>query len=65
MIIVYLMLSNYLENIASHGIASQSSVYYWEDMYKYMTADLAITGGPTHHVLPHFIDLYSMLRGGC
>ena len=35
-------------NIASNGTASQSSVLYWKNMKLNMTADLAITGGPTH-----------------
>ena len=42
------MLFNYLETIASHGTASQSSVYYCGGANTYLTADLAITGGPTH-----------------
>ena len=35
-----------IESLALNGTASQSSVYHWENLN--LTADLAITGGPTH-----------------
>ena len=38
-----------LENISSNGTATQSSDYFWKDKQIFLTADLAITGGPTHH----------------
>ena len=44
-----LILFHYIGNIASNGIASQSSVYYWKDRDQNMTEDLAITGGRTHN----------------
>jgi len=46
-VIVCVILFHYIGNIASNGIASQSSVYYWKDRDQNMTADLAITGGRT------------------
>ena len=38
-----------LENISSNGTATQSSDYFWKDKQIFLTADLAITGGPTQH----------------
>jgi hypothetical protein len=38
-----------IENISSNGTATQSSEYFWKDKQLFLTADLAITGGPTHH----------------
>jgi len=38
-----------LENISSNGTATQSSDYFWKDKQIFLTADLAITGGPTYH----------------
>jgi hypothetical protein len=38
-----------IENISSNGTATQSSDYFWKDKQILLTADLAITGGPTHH----------------
>jgi hypothetical protein len=38
-----------IENISSNGTATQSSDYFWKDKQIFLTADLAITGGPTHH----------------
>ena len=38
-----------IENISSNGTATQSSNYFWKDKQIFLTADLAITGGPTHH----------------
>jgi hypothetical protein len=35
-------------NLALNGTASQSSVYHWENQNLNLTADLAITGEPTH-----------------
>ena len=34
--------------MAPNGTASQSSVYYWGARNLNLTADLAITGGPTY-----------------
>lgn len=41
----------YIENLTPNGNASQSSVYYWKDEDKNMTAELAVTGGRTHNFL--------------
>jgi len=40
----------YIENLAPNGTASQSTTYYWKEMGKNLTADLAISGGPTDSV---------------
>lgn len=42
------MLFQYTENLSPNGTAFQSSDYLWKALDLYMTADLAITGGPTH-----------------
>jgi hypothetical protein len=42
------MLFQYTENLSPNGTAFQSSDYHWKAMDLYLTADLAITGGPSH-----------------
>jgi len=64
---VYLVVFLHIENLSSNGTTSQSADYFWPEKQMYLTADLAITGGPAQvcHVLPHVLDLHSMLPGGC
>jgi hypothetical protein len=39
---------HYIENLSPNGTANQSSDYLWVGKNIYLTADLAITGGPTN-----------------
>ena len=40
----------YIVNLSTNGTASQSSNYYWTEIKRNLTADLAITGGTTYEL---------------